>query len=69
MKCKICLFDAELWYNKDKKPQIIKTLEYEPEMGIMLDVDNKLYYVCVVYKKGELVGVKPIEFSDEEEGY
>jgi hypothetical protein len=69
MKCNICLFDTELWYNKNKEPQILKTLEYAPELGIILDIEGNLYYVCVVYKKDELIGVKPLEFSDEEEGF
>ena len=68
MKCKICLFDRDLFFNKEKEVKILTVLDYVPRQDMLLQIDGEYYTVYATFIENELVGVKPM-FDDEEEGW
>ena len=63
----LCIYDMRLWFDEDFTPQIIKELDFEPEIGLNLEIDNKVYHVCSLSHGKKMAGANVIEFNEEVE--
>lgn len=65
MKWKLCLYEAKSWFNKKFEPKVIKELDFEPEIGMNVEVNGKVYYICSLSPGKNIASAKVIEFNND----
>lgn len=63
----LAIYDMQLWFDDDFKPQIVKEIDFEPEIGLNLEIEGKVYHICSLHHKKQIAGARVIEFVEEPE--
>jgi hypothetical protein len=66
-KFKLVKYDMRQWFDDKFESELIKEVEFEPEVGLNLEIGGQVYHICAMFPKGKIAGLEPITLEEEPE--
>lgn len=64
---KICLLQPREFLQSDGERNVIKEIDYMPDVSSNFEIDGATYHVVSTYERESLIGVRPFQYNVEVE--